>query len=176
MIYIAFLRGINVSGQKKIRMAELKSYFEELNFKNVRTYIQSGNVILESSNQKNEAIQKKIENLIKEKFGFDVPVIVKNKNEIAAILKKNPFTGKETNRIYITLLSDIPSAEQTKKLPEINYAPEEFILDENIIYFFSPHGYGEAKMSNNFFEKILKVTATTRNWRTMNILKEMTEN
>ncbi len=174
--FIAMLRGINVSGQKKIKMADLKSYLEELDFKNIKTYIQSGNIIFEFDSNDIKSIEESIKSKIKEKYDFDVPTIVKTKKEIEHVLQNNPFInkqGKDPDRTYVTFLSDLPSQENIEKLKGIDYSPEEFILDGRNIYFYSPNGYGKAKMNNNFFENKLKVEATTRNWKTVNKLFEM---
>jgi uncharacterized protein (DUF1697 family) len=174
--YIAILRGINVSGQKKIKMADLKSHLSELNFKNIQTYIQSGNIIFEYESDDIIFLEDAIKSKINEKYGFEVPTIVITQNEIEYVLANNPFIneqGKDPERIYVTFLSDFPSITNIEKLENFNYSPEEYILDGKIIYFFSPHGYGKAKMNNNFFENKLKVEATTRNWKTVNKLFEM---
>ena len=174
--YIAILRGINVSGQKKIKMADLKAHLEELNFKNVQTYIQSGNVIFEHETTSPEDLENEIVKKIYEKYGFQVPTIIKIPSELKYVINNNPFRddpNKETNRLYVTFLSDVPSSINLEKLETIDYSPEEYILDGKNIYFYSPNGYGNAKMNNNFFENKLKVAATTRNWNTVNKLIEI---
>ncbi len=175
-IYIAMLRGINVSGQKKIIMAELIAHLEELNFENIQTYIQSGNVIFEKDNTTAEELEIAIADKIMEKYGFEVPVLIKTPEELEYVLANNPFINKQNKdpkRIYVTFLSEDPPEENIPRLSEVDYNPEEFILDGTTIYFYSPDNYGNAKMNNNFFEKKLKVSATTRNWNTVNKLVEM---
>jgi len=174
--YIAILRGINVSGQKKIKMADLKVHLEELNFRNLVTYIQSGNIIFNCDKTSIKNLESEIEKKISEKYGFQVPTLVKTPDEIHYVLNNNPFLSdqnKDPNRIYVTFLSEPPASIYIEKLADIDYSPEEFILDGKNIYFFSPHGYGRAKMNNNFFENKLKVHATTRNWKTVNKLVEI---
>ncbi len=175
-IYIAILRGINVSGQKKIKMADLKAHLEELNFKNVQTYIQSGNVIFEHEAASPESLENEIEKKIFEKYGFRVPIIIKTPPELEYVLNNNPFLNdpdKASDRLYVTFLADAPSTINIGKLENTDHSPEEYVLDGRNIYFFSPGGYGRAKMNNNFFENKLKVNATTRNWRTINKLVEI---
>ena len=174
--FIAMLRGINVSGQKKIKMADLQKLFESLGFQNVQTYIQSGNVVFESK-ESPQTIVKLIEEKIKDQYGWEVPVIVREKEELKKVSKSNPFIkeGKYPDRLYVTFLGKKPSVENLKKLDGVKYSPEEFILEGTNIYFYAPNGYGRAKMNNNFFENKLKVTATTRNWKTVNKLVEMAE-
>jgi uncharacterized protein (DUF1697 family) len=171
--FIALLRGINVSGQKKIKMPDLKVLFEDLLFTNVQTYIQSGNVLFTGNSSNIKTIRSKIEKKILSKFGFPVNVILKTPAELDYALKINPFLKdktKDIERIYFTFLSENPSPDNIKKLKEIDYSPEEFSLNDNTIYLFVPNGYGKAKLNNNFFEKKLKLYATTRNYKTVNAL------
>ena len=174
--YIAILRGINVSGQKKIKMADLKSLMEELNFGNVRTYIQSGNVVFECDECPAKELEKSIEEKIAGHYGFQVPTMVKTPDELEYVLHHNPFFNdpdKDPKRFYVTFLDEVPAPELVEKLKGIDYHPEAYVLDGKNIYFFSPAAYGRAKMNNNFFENKLKVAATTRNWNTVMKLVEM---
>ncbi len=173
--HIALLRGINVSGQKKIKMADLKLLFEDLGFENVVTYIQSGNVVFSppSSKSKNDDFAKIISEGIKNQFGFDVPVLVKTVSEIEEILTACPFSEEKKIASYFTLLNESPTAELILGTSKLDYPNEEFIITENCVYFYSQNGYGNAKCNNNFFEKKLNVSATTRNYRTLVKLVEL---
>ncbi|MEO9004349.1 MAG: DUF1697 domain-containing protein [Ginsengibacter sp.] len=175
--FVSILRGINVSGQKKILMVDLKTLFESINLKEVITYIQSGNVIFKSSESLSDlGFAKKIEKAVYKKYGFEVPVIIRTKDEIQKIISTNPFL-KEKNidprKLHITFLSEIPSAENVESIESIKYSPDRFIISGKEIYLHIPVSYGETKLSNNFFEKKLKVRATTRNWNTVNKLLEL---
>jgi len=173
--FIALLRGINVSGQKKIKMSDLKLLFEDLGFENVKTYIQSGNVIFSSKEKSVKKLESKISLGIKNKYRFDVPVLVINPDEIEYVLKNNPFIKKKkaTEKLYVTFLADIPSSEKIEKLETKNYSPEEYIIDGKFIFLFFPKGAGKAKLNNNLFENKLKLTATSRNWNTIKTLLEL---
>jgi uncharacterized protein (DUF1697 family) len=172
--YIAMLRGINVSGQKKIKMADFTKHLQELNFNDVQTYIQSGNAVFKYKKSTPKSLENKIAKKILEEYGFKVSVIVKIPDELTEVLENNPFTkDKNLNRLYVTFLYDEPTADNIKKLKSFDYRPEEYFLIGKIIYGYSPHEYGKAKMNNNFFENKLKVAATTRNWKTVNKLAEM---
>lgn len=175
--FIALLRGINVSGQKKIKMPELKSLFESYGFQDVETYIQSGNVIFSSKEKSKSKLEDKISSAIKSKFGFEVHVFVINPEEIEHVIQSNPFIKKKKDRekLYVTLLSENPLAENIKKLHVIDHSPEEYIIDGRYIYLFVPNGYGKAKLNNNLFENKLKVFGTTRNWKTVNKLFELSK-
>jgi uncharacterized protein (DUF1697 family) len=170
--FIALLRGINVSSQKQIKMPDLKKLFEDAGFTNVQTYIQSGNVIFDSLNSDIDSLKTKIEKKIKEKYKFEVEVFIRTNLEIKNILNRNTFIKmkKDTVRLYVTFLSEKPASSNISKLNETNYSPEEFIIDGNVIYLYFPNGYGKAKLNNNFFENKLKFPATTRNWKTINAL------
>ena len=174
--YIAFLRGINVGGQKQIKMVDLKNLFLFLDFENVRTYIQSGNVVFETDCKEILSLNKKIESVILKEMGLEVSVIIRSHEELKSIIRSNPFLTREENKLtalYVTLLSQQPSESFLEKVSEYNYAPDDFKIIENEIYLYCPNGYGKTKLNNTFFENKLKLKATTRNWRTINELDEM---
>lgn len=176
--YIAILRGINVSGHKKMKMEMLREMLAELKFKNVRTYIQSGNIVFQAKESAREKLEKIIGKKIVDNFGFEVPVIVKELMEVKSVLENNPFVNKrkeDISKLHVTFLSGKPSKQGLEKIKEGNYEPDEFVVFENDIYLFCPHGYGNTKLNNNFFENKLKVVATTRNWKTVNKLAAMAE-
>jgi len=176
--YIALLRGINVSGQKKIKMADLKKSLETLPFSDVTTYIQSGNLIFKSVINSIPDLEKKIADLILKDFGFEVPVLIKTPQELSSVLENNPFekdNSKDVKKLYVVFLKDTPLEENITVLKTYDYSPEEYILDEKIIYFYAANGAGKAKMNNNFFEKKLKVQATTRNWKTTDKLVTLSQ-
>lgn len=169
--YIALLRGINVGGHKKIKMADLKLLFEDLGFEDVVTYIQSGNVIFLAKDEKDLA--EKISKAILGSFGFEVPILVKTLPEVEAILAACPFSEEKKIASYFTLLNEPPANALVEEISETTYPNEEFVITESCVYFFSEKGYHEAKCNNNFFEKKLKVVATTRNYRTLKKLMEL---
>ena len=177
--YIAMLRGINVSGQKKIKMADLRELLTKAGLKEVQTYIQSGNVIFKHKPVESQVLENTIEEAIKSHYGFDVPVFVKTPADLEKALAENPYLKDETidpARLCFTFLSDEPRDEHIEKLASYNYAPEEYVLDGTMLYFHSPGGFAKAKMSNNFFEQKLKVNATSRNAKTVKKLLGMAGN
>lgn len=150
-----------------------------LNFKNTKTYIQSGNVIFQFKEMKYIELEKKIAKKILQEFDFEVPVMVKSLDEINTVLKNNPFVNnrkEDVTKLHVTFLSQEPATDNIDKINKAQYLPDEFILRANTIYLFCPNGYGNTKLSNNFFENKLKVVATTRNWKTINELAIMGEN
>jgi uncharacterized protein (DUF1697 family) len=169
--FVSVLRGINVSGHKKIPMAELKALYEELNFKHITTYIQSGNVIFEGNDSKNLPAQ--IEKKLLEKYGFKVPVIIRTANELVSLIESNPFLkdkSTDTSKLHVTFLEKPPQQADADKINKAEYEPDRFIISKQEVYLYCPGGYGNTKLTNTFFESKLKVTATTRNWRTVNEL------
>ncbi len=176
--YIALLRGINVSGQKKIKMVDLKISLEKLNFKDVVTYIQSGNIVFKSDNNSTIDLENKIHKKILKDFGFEVPTLVKTPQEVTNAFENNPFekdTTKDPKLFYVVFLKNKPHPENIVKLKTYNYSPEEYVINDKIIYYYAANGAGNAKMSNNFFENKLKVQATSRNWRTTRKLVELSQ-
>ncbi len=169
--HIALLRGINVGGHKKMKMANLKLLLEELGFADVATYIQSGNVIF--STKIENGLEKIISEAILSRFGFEVPVLVKTISEIEIILTSCPFSEEQKAASYFTLLNKAPSNDLANEVSMLIYPHEEFVITQNCVYFFSEKSYSDAKCNNNFFEKKLKVTATTRNYRTLVKLLEL---
>ena len=170
---ISILRGINVSGKNKIPMAELKLLYEKAGFKNVTTYIQSGNVVFSAKEETAKELEDKIKQLIFKKWGFAVPVIVRTVEEMQAVVNSNPFLkmkGIDLEKLHVTFLADLPAKENIEKIKQYQYKPDEYIIDTREVYLSCPGGYGSTKLSNTFFESKLKVTATTRNWRTVNEL------
>lgn len=172
--FLSILRGINVSGQKKILMADLKNLYEELNFKDTSTYIQSGNVIFNNKSEK--GLSKKIEQKIFEKYYFNVPVIIRTSEEMSDIIEKNPFLNKkdiDASKLYVIYLSEEPLIEHVDKIQKYNFNPDAFYISGRQVYLNCADGYGKTKFTNNFFESKLNVIATTRNWKTTIELSKM---
>ncbi|HXR84859.1 MAG TPA: DUF1697 domain-containing protein [Hanamia sp.] len=175
--FISILRGINVSGQKKILMADLKALYESLRFKDIATYIQSGNVVFKSNEKITDLhIAKKIEEAIFKNYNFQVPVIVRSSDEMKKIVSSNPFLKQkniDVKKLHVTFLSEIPAKTAVETIENIDFSPDQFVISGKEIYLRIPESYGETKLSNQFFEKKLKVSATTRNWNTVMELMEM---
>lgn len=174
--YIAILRGINVSGKNMIKMPILVKTFESLGLANVKTYVQSGNVIFQSESKIPEDLQKHIYEQIDKDLGTQIPVIVLESKYIIEIQGNNPFAkikDIDLTKLHVTFLSEKPDGENISKIDAAKYAPDEFIIDSKVIYLYCPGGYGNTKLNNNFFENKLKVNATTRNWNTVNKLVEL---
>lgn len=171
--YIILLRGINVSGRNIIKMADLKRFLTEEGFANVVTYIQSGNIVAESPMGREEAGQK-IKQLIMAHFGWDISVFVLTLNQMHEALQNNPFPDTaEPNRVFVTFLDKVPDVGIAAGLAQTDFGPDAFEIIKGVLYFHLPGGMAQSKMTNNFFEKKLKVTATGRNLNTMRKMIEL---
>lgn len=173
---ISMLRGINVGGQKKIRMAELANLYESLGLVNVKTYVQSGNVVFNSAKSNASALANLIEAQIKRLLGYSVSVFIRGTNDFQRIIANNPFLNKRNEdpaKLYVTFFYRPPSEAKLGSLGIPNDKGDEFRVGDQEIFLFCPNGYGKTKFSNTFFEKKLNVPATTRNWKTVLALHKM---
>lgn len=174
--FIALLRGINVGGHKKIKMAELRKMFEALDCKGVETYIQSGNVVFKIAKGNVSSLEKIIKKGILDYFGIDVPVLVKTKIELKKIVEDNPYEeGEGAGSTYFVLLHTPPEKSMVDSLRQLSFENETFVITPLCVYLNCKKGYGNAKCNNNFFETKLKVSATTRNFKTMERLMVLAE-
>lgn len=175
--YISILRGINVGGNRKILMKDLKVLFEKMGLSKVETYIQSGNIVFELVHKLSTAnLEVKIEQAITETFGFDVPVIVRTADEWAEVILNNPFWKEkdvDIDRLHLTCLKEVPSQEFLEKIKLFQFLPDRFEIIGKDVFIFCAAGYGTSKLTNPFFESKLKVQATTRNWKTVMKLHEL---
>jgi len=173
---ISILRGINVGGNRKILMKDLKCLFEKLGFSKVETYIQSGNVIFDADEKETSGLERKIQEIITETFGFDVPVIVRTTDEIAESIANNPFWKEkdaDIDRLHLTFLKEVPTPEKLEKIKTIIFPPDKFEIIGKDVFVFCSAGYSDSKLTNSFFESKLGIQTTTRNWKTVMKLHEM---
>ena len=176
--YIALLRGINVSGQKKIIMKDLVLLFEEIGFLNVKTYIQSGNIIFDFTNIVEKELENLIINKIKKVYGFEVGCIVLQPKFLIKTLQNNPFQYEKNvivEKMYFTFLNENPSLENINQLMSKDYSPDIFLIKNRVLYFYSPIGVGKSKLTNKIIEKKLNVIATARNWNTIKKIIELSK-
>ncbi|MFN0049046.1 MAG: DUF1697 domain-containing protein [Cytophagales bacterium] len=174
--YISILRGINVSGQKLIKMDDLKKVYENLNLVDIQTYLQSGNVIFSTKESDLRNLETKIKTQIEKDFGFEVPIIVLNIETLADIIKHNPFANDNRHDIsclHVTFLAEQPKEIDKKSIEVKKQEGEKIEFAQNAIYLYCPNGYGKTKLHNTFLESKLKVNATTRNWKTVNELLKL---
>ena len=171
--YISLLKGINVGGKNLIKMADLRKSYENLGFQNIRTYLQSGNVIVTAKETELKELEHKISLQIKRDFGFDILVIALTPDKLVQIIHKNPFLKKpdiEPDFLYVSFLSTNPDLSEKKAIEKKLQNREEIAFTDIAFYMYCPEGYGKTKLTNSILEKTLKVGATTRNWKTTNEL------
>ena len=174
--FISLFRGINVGGHHKIKMTELKKLYEALGLKDVRTYIQSGNVVFTSDAPDITQVQQQLEESVAQTFGFHVEIITRTADELQDIIAKNPFQGqqnKESPRILVMFLATIPDNTAQENLLKTYGGPEEIIFSGKEVFLYYTDGIGRSKLSNNFLEKKLKTAGTARNWNTILQLQTM---
>jgi uncharacterized protein (DUF1697 family) len=170
--YVALLRGVNVGGKSKVSMKDLAALFESLGHSEVTTYIQSGNVIFDSrSSLKNASV---IESRIADTFGLDVSVVLRTPAELAKVLDRNPFPDADAATLHVTFLAKPPSKAAFARIDASKYAPEEFALGAKEIYLHLPNGMGRSKLAPALVRPA-GPEATTRNWRTVTTLLELSQ-
>ena len=177
--YISILRGINVSGHRMIKMDALKKMCVDLSFKNIQTYIQSGNIVFQSKTIDSEKISMTIMTNIKNLFDFDVPVITLTQLELETIINSNPFLkekSKDHAFFHITFLSKQPELVNIEFLNQVDLKNDHYEIINKSIYLFCPDSYSKSKLTNTFLESKLKLTATTINWKTINELQNIANN
>ncbi len=175
-IFIALLRGINVSGKNVIKMDTLRECFGQLGFTGVRTYVQSGNVVFGNANASGSRLRKTIEQAILSEIGFAVPVLLRTSKQFAEIAGGNPFLQQseiDASKLHVTFLSDNPPQNALALLRPLANTSEKLCIIGREIYLYCPDGYGNTRLSNTAIEKKLSVCATTRNWNTVNTLHSM---
>ena len=175
--FVALLRGINVGGHGLIPMKELKTVFEELHFQSVRTYLQSGNVVFTSSQENAKMLPAVIEQAIASSFTCAATVIIRTPAQLAAAYADNPFLkehGIDTGKLYMIFLSAIPDALELLTLKKYHYEPDRYIIAGDTVYCCYEQGAGKTRITINIFERVLKVSATSRNLNTVKALSAQT--
>ena len=174
--YLALLRGINVSGHNMIKMDELKSLLEGMGFQNVETYIQTGNVFLDSEEESGVALGFKIKQEIFKAWGYEVPVMILQKEDLVLALQNNPYlkeANADTSKLYFSFLSKELAANAIHDLKMSQVKPDEATIDKNRLYLKYTKGAGKTRMDNKYIEKKLNVLSTIRNYNTVTKLLEL---
>jgi uncharacterized protein (DUF1697 family) len=174
--HVIMLRGINLGPNRRVPMAELRALFGEAGYADVRTYVQSGNVVLKSAATPAK-LEREAATLISERFGFEVPVVVRTRRELAAVVKLNPLGDVADNpkRYQVSFLSAKPTAGVVETLKAAAIGDERVVAHGREIYAWHPEGVARSKLWNALAGKGLGpgVTATARNWTTVTTLLEM---
>jgi len=171
--YVALLRAVNVAGVK-VDMRELRELVTALGHGNVRTYVQSGNVLFDSGWRSPAKLRDGIETVIRGELGLDVTTIVRRATDLRAIVQTNPFVDSEPDptKLHVTFLAE-PARAPISMADAPAGIPDRFVATPNEIFVHCPGGYGRTKLTNAWFERRSGVAATTRNWNTVTKLVEL---
>lgn len=177
MRWIALLRGVNVGGSKKVPMARLRELLSDLGHDDVRTYVQSGNVVFGAGEASAERIAGEIERAIEGEFGFGVRITMRTHEELAAVVAANPFPDAvaEPKTLHVLFLAAAVAADRLDDVHRAAFEPELFELRERELYLWLPDGIGRSALAARLTERRLGVEATARNWRTVRTLLELAD-
>jgi uncharacterized protein (DUF1697 family) len=173
---IVLLRGINLGAHNRISMPELREALEEAGYDDVRTYLQSGNVVL-TSTASAKSVASKCERLIADQFGLEISVVVRTRNELAKVVDQNPLgrVAKDPKRYQVSFLEARPTAKTVRELEDVATANEKVVSIGRELYAWHPDGVARSKLWAQLAGKGLGVTATARNWTTVTKLLELAE-
>lgn len=173
--FVALLRAINVGGRNSLPMKTLVGMFEELGCRNVRTYIQSGNVVFEATDALHRRLPKAIQAAIQKQCGFSVPVVTRSKAELEKVAGAHAFAKrtKDPKALHVAFLADVPTAERIALLDPKRSPPDEFKLIGRELYLLLPNGVGSSKLTNVYLDSKLGTVSTLRNLATVQTLYAM---
>jgi uncharacterized protein (DUF1697 family) len=173
--YAALLRGINVAGHATVAMADLHAVFAGLGFAGISTYLRTGNVLF-GTEAPRAALAADIEARLDREIGVRTTVLLRSRDELAALTAANPFLGQQDDptKLHVTFLAEEPGRARIASLAALAAQGEEVAVVGRDVYLHCPHGYGRTKLTNTNIEKKLAVTGTTRNWRTVTTLRDLT--
>lgn len=177
-VVISMLRGVNVGGHNKLRMVELKALYESLGHGNVKSYVQSGNVIFSTHERDVEQLAAGIQSAIERRFGFRPDVIVRTAAELRDVVLKNPFAtrqGIEPNKLLVTFLVRDPGQEARDKVLAIKIEPDELCMEPREYYIYFPIGMGQSKLPAAAITRAIKASGTGRNWNSVTKMLEIAE-
>ncbi|MEU9291647.1 DUF1697 domain-containing protein [Streptomyces sp. NPDC048275] len=176
--YAALLRGINVGGNKKVPMAELRALLTELGYGDVGTYLQSGNAVFSTDRGDEESLAAELAEAMEKHFGFTIGVLVRDHAYLKAVREACPFPAAEleARQLHVTYFSGPIDAERFAQVDPAAFVPEEFRFGDRALYLYAPDGLGRSKLAQALSRpRLLKgITATSRNWNTVVKLEELT--
>ncbi len=175
--HVALLRGINLGGKNKLPMNDLVAMFAEAGCDDVRSYIQSGNVVFRASADVAARVPALVATCIAERFGYRVPVIMRTVDELREVAERNPFlaTGADPSTLHVMFLADQPDPGRAAALDPHRSPGDAFALRGREIYLHCPHGLARTKLTNDYFDTKLATTSTVRNWNTVLRLLDMAQ-
>ncbi len=173
--YVALLRGINVGGGNKLLKGELVKIFAEVGCQDVRTYIQSGNVVFRAAESLVDGLSARITAAIASSHGYQVPVVIRTGADWAGVVSGNPFlaAGADPGKLHVGFLADTPDPARVATLDPDRSPPDAFEVRGDEVYLHFPAGVARSKLDNAYFDRTLGTVCTIRNWRTVCKLHEM---
>ncbi len=173
--YLALLRGINVGGTNKLAKADLIELFVDAGCSDVRTFIQSGNVIFRATPATVRGLSSLISQRIDERFGLRVPAVLRTRDELGDAIRNNPFlaAGAQEKTLHVYFLSSLAAAHDVAALDPQRSAPDAFHVLGREIYLQLPNGMARTKLTNAYFDSRLRTVSTARNWNTVLQLHEL---
>jgi uncharacterized protein (DUF1697 family) len=174
--HIALLRGINLGPSRRVAMADLRELLEERGYGDVRTHLQSGNVLL-SSDLPPDRLADELQRAMAAKLGIDIPVIVRTRDELAAVIERDPLGDvvDDPKRYQVNFLSAEPDPEAVRALEAQDLAPERFVVSGREVYAWHANGIQKSPLAKLLTDGRLGVTATARNWNTVTKLLELAD-
>ena len=178
MLHVALLRGINVGGKNRLPMRDLAAIFSDLGCEDVRTYIQSGNVVYRAEAALARRIPDLVVRTVAKDWGFEAPVVTRSAKELHAAASHNPFlrAGIDPRALHVAFLGTRPSAARVAGLDPRRSPGDEFAVRGREIYLCLPNGVARTKLTNQYFDSTLATVSTLRNWTTVLTLCEWTGN
>ena len=173
--HVALLRGLNVGGKNRLRMTELKALFRSAGCPGARTYIQSGNVVFRIPQARMQHVTDAVRAELARTLGREIPIVLRTGEELARVVDSNPFlaaTG-DSRALHVGFLPDVPVENRRSRLDQDRSPPDEFAIRGREIYLCLPNGVARTKLTNTYFDKVLGLPSTFRNWRTVRKLAEM---
>lgn len=162
------------TGKNKVPMAQLRQVLVEAGFERVQTYIQSGNALLRTEMSAPE-VEARVHDLIQTHIGADLVIVARTGAQLQKILDHNPFTDVDISRVFFTMFATAPDEDRVKKVVVEDYAPEALVITHDAAYLYIPGSAARSKLSNNYLEKKLGVSTTSRNFNTMKKMLELSQ-
>jgi uncharacterized protein (DUF1697 family) len=173
-VWVALLRGVNVGTGRKLAMADLRSVVDAAGGTDVRTYVQSGNVVFAHPSRSRGGLAADLSKRIGAVTGFAVPVVLRTAAELRAIVRGNPYPDASGTQLHVLFYGAKPATAELKQVDAARFAPEEFTARGAELYLYLPNGMGRAKLPVAI-GRVVKEPATARNWKTVTALLEMAQ-
>lgn len=175
VLHVALLRGINVAGKNKLAMQDLIAIFKAAGCTDVRTYIQSGNVVYRTGAANAKRVPALVAAAIAGAFAYRIPVVARTAAEMTAVLAANPFLkrGTDPKTLHVAFLAGVPTAAQAAALDPKRSPADRFALVGRELYLYLPNGTARSKLTNDYLDRTLGTVSTVRNWNTVQKIAAM---